>query len=479
MADVSYSFPGVTIAPVAGMVKPPPTMSLSDIVNTARGTQLLQKEAIDLRLAQTQEAERQNIERFLSDPANFQTDGRVDVNKLNAEIPKIAPVTGGDWMRKYTDLSTAQTQADVATQNLTQDQRRMIAGRLSILGRMGVKDPAQYASELDLLIKENPNNRSLASLADAYKKTLGLLPQNADLPSIAVQASQKLMTPTEQETVFGPKVEVTAGGQTVTRQTMPGTQPTRAEVGIVGGIQPPVTGPAAPAAEPRNLPYPVRSATQPFIPEPGEVADREAGQAYRTKIVDRQTNLAINRRNVEEVIKQAKDISGGLYFEKGGIPGAVERRIRMAISSDQYDLLAKDLANMALSNSQALGSVGNTVAGLDMQAVANGTIKVPPDVLVQIARRVQADQTNLDMQANGAQKFAERFGDNNMKRFQQNWNANADTKIFEVMNIYRDETDPAKRKDLVDKLLGTDPKKRQEFFNKYNNLKKLSETGSL
>jgi hypothetical protein len=449
------------------------------MVNVARGAQAYQQGKITLSLEQQKERERNAAMDFFSRPENFQTAGRIDIDKINAELPKIAPLTAGDYIQKYTTLGNAQTQAIQAKQNLTQDQRSMIGQRFAILGRLGVQDKNVYLAEMDLLAKENPDNPDLARLIDAYKTTWKEIPSGPQLPSMAIQGAQTLLKPTEQETVFGPKVEVTAAGQTVTRQTMPGTQPTRAEVGIVGGIQPPVTGPAAPAGAERNLPYPVRSATQPFIPEPGEQADREAGQTYRTKIVGAQTNLATNRRNVEEVIKQAKDISGGLYFEKGGIPGAVERRIRMAISSDQYDLLAKDLANMALSNSQALGSVGNTVAGLDMQAVANGTIKVPPDVLVQIARRVQADQTNLDMQANGAQKFAERFGDNNMKRFQQNWNANADTKIFEVMNIYRDETDPAKRKDLVDKLLGTDPKKRQEFFNKYNNLKKLSETGSL
>jgi hypothetical protein len=189
--------------------------------------------------------------------------------------------------------------------------------------------------------------------------------------------------------------------------------------------------------------------------------------------------MATNRRNTEEVINQANKIGEQLIFEKGGIRGQVEQKIRTAIGSAEYDMLAKDLANLALSNVQAKGGVSNTVAGLDMQQVANGTIKVPPDVLVKIARRVQADQTDVDMQANGAQKFAERFGDNNMKRFQQDWNSNADTKIFEVMNIYRDVSDPNKRKFEIDQLLGSDPKKRKEFFEKYQNLKKLSETGSL
>ena len=466
----------LTVTPVGTQVKPVPGMSLADMVNVARGAQAYQLGEIGLSLEQQKQKEREGAAEFFSKPENFQTNGRINLDKINAELPRIAPLTGSEWISKFTTLANAQTQAIDAKQRLTQDQRSMIGQRFSILGRLGVQDKDAYLKEMDLLKAENPDNPDLARLIDAYKITWKDIPSGPQLPGMAIQGAQTLLRPTEQETVFAPKVEVTAGGQTVTTQRMPGTAPTKTEVGVAGGLQ--VQPPAA-AAAPKNMPYPVRSAAQPFIPEPGETADREAGQAYRTKLVNTQTNLATNRRNVEEVINKAKEISGGLYFEKGGIPGAIERRVRMAISSEDYDMLAKDLANMALSNSQALGSVGNTVAGLDMQAVANGTIKVPPDVLVQIARRVQADQTNLDMQANGAQKFAERFGDNNMKRYQQEWNKNADTKIFEVMNIYRDETDPIKRKEQVDKLLGTDPKKRKEFFDKYNNLKKLSETGSL
>jgi uncharacterized protein YjgD (DUF1641 family) len=186
--------------------------------------------------------------------------------------------------------------------------------------------------------------------------------------------------------------------------------------------------------------------------------------------------LAQGRRNVEEVIQQANKIGQQLIFEKGGIPGQIEQKIRSAIGSEQYDMLAKDLANMAITNSKAMGSVGGTVAGLDMAAVANGTVKVPPDVLVKIARRVQADQTNLDMQANGAQKFYEKFGDNNMKAYQQVWNKNADSKIFEAMNIVKDVTDP----NVLDKELNRlfpKPAERKEFLEKYRNLKQLSETG--
>lgn len=490
------------IQPIGTQIKPVPGMSIADMINVARGAQAYQQaeQVNPLALQQQQQAtrtgqialgveeqkdkERRNMQMFFSDPNNFQTDGRIDLDKINAAVPSIAPLTGAEYINKYTTLGQAQTQAISAKQNLTQDQRNMIASRFAILGRMGVQDKNAYIAEMDLLKKENPDNKDLARLIDAYKVTWNEIPSGPQLPGIAIAGAQTLLTPAQQQTL-APSISVTPAGQTVTTQPSVGGMEPKATVGIAGGMQ----APAAPApaagvsagteiAPGMRLPYQVRRADQPYIPEPSEKIDFEAGSNYRNKLVSAQTGLAQNRRNTEEVISQANKIGSDLFFEKGGIPGQIEQKIRMAIGSEQYDMLAKDLANMALSNTQAMGGVGNTVAGLDMQQVANGTIKVPPDVLVKIARRVQADQTNLDMQANGAQLFSQRFGDNNMKAYQQAWNANADTKIFEAMNIIKDVSNPTQREKELNRLF-PDEKKRSDFLTKYRNLKKLSETGSL
>jgi phosphodiesterase/alkaline phosphatase D-like protein len=111
-----------------------------------------------------------------------------------------------------------------------------------------------------------------------------------------------------------------------------------------------------------------------------------------------------------------------------------------------------------------------------MQQVANGTIKMPPEKLVEIARRVQADQTNLDLQARGAQQFAQKYGDNNMKAYQQSWNANADSKIFEGINIINNEPNPKKINEQLTKLFPTEAK-RATFLKKYRNIKSLAATG--
>jgi len=65
-----------------------------------------------------------------------------------------------------------------------------------------------------------------------------------------------------------------------------------------------------------------------------------------------------------------------------------------------------------------------------------------------------------------------------MKAYQQAWNANADSKIFEAMNIVKDATDP----NVLDKELNRlFPKAsyQRNFPDKYRNLKQLSATGVL
>ena len=492
MADLS-------ITPVATQIKPVQGASLGDMINLARGAQQYQQAAQinPLELQQKQQAtrtgeialgveeqknkERLNFQTLMSNPEEIMTDGRFDPVKFTSMIPKIMPLTGVPAINDLTNLAKSQTEAFSAKRNMDQNTRQIIASKLGLLGRAGVKDPSLVASELNNLVVESNNDPEVKRLvSEAYLPIFSKIPPDG-LPDALIKSGQSLWSTKEQQNTLAPTIETTEGGKTVIKQPSIGAAPPTATFGIAGGLQAPAqpagaVNAGAEVAPGMRVPYPVRRADQPYTPEPTEIKDQTAGQAYRDSLVSAQTGLAQNRRNVEEVIQQANKIGNELYFAKGGVAGQLEQKIRTAIGSEQYDMLAKDLANMALSNTKAMGGVGNTVAGLDMQAVANGTTKVPPDVLVKIARRVQADQTNLDMQANGAQQFAQRFGDNNMKAYQQAWNANADTKIFEAMNIIQDVTDPAKQKAELNRLF-PNPNQYKDFLTKYRNLKQLSQTG--
>jgi len=474
----------------------PQTSSLGDMLNMASGIQqyqqaqqmnplALEKAQIENQVLRQKNDERVKLQEFTSNPDNWQTNGRIDMDKINSVIPKIAPLTGSAVINELSGLHKSQTEATSAKNAMTQDMRKIVAGRLGILGRLKVDDPSMVIGELDRLKNEFPDSREVHSLINAYKVPLSKAQKGPHVVEDLIAQEQSLLSPESKESL-NPTITTDAQGRTLlTERSVGGRTPT-VTAGVAGGLQnTPAQGGGMGGQKPMvggmPLPYPVRSASQPYTPEPTEAGDQSYGQTYRTRLVDAQGGLTQGRRNTEEVIQQANKIASDITEVErgGGLAGKVGQKLRMLVNSEQYDMLAKDLANMAISNAKAMGGLGNTVAGLDMQAVANGTIKVPPEVLTKIARRVQADQTNIDMQANGAEKFARQYGDNNMKAYQQLWNANADSKIFEVMNIYRDITDPSVRKFEIEKLLGNDPKKRQEFYNKYQNIKKLSETGGL
>jgi hypothetical protein len=73
--------------------------------------------------------------------------------------------------------------------------------------------------------------------------------------------------------------------------------------------------------------------------------------------------------------------------------------------------------------------------------------------------------------------FSQKFGDNNMRAFQQAWNANSkDSRIFEAMNILENETNPDKLKSEFEKLFPSE-QKRKTILKQYKNLKSLATTG--
>ncbi|CAB4154077.1 hypothetical protein UFOVP632_15 [uncultured Caudovirales phage] len=478
MADFSF--------PQLPAVTPPPQTSLADMMSIARGAQAYQQaeqiNPLDLQAKQLVVQQAQAI-----NPLAL----RQQTAATSAAEGTLAPTIA----RAGSEAQTAATGADAAALTLAAKKAQTISN-----GYVGaINDP------IVLEAASNPNAVDKTKLVDFVKnfgktqaKAVGIPEDQSDkvmqpyldiaqnnpaaLRSYFIQRHVAGLDQAAQLGTYQTTTTVTPEGRTV--KTTPGLGTQNVELGFAGGLQGNAVGGAAPVsagtevAPGMRVPYPVRSAAQPFIAEPTEAKDQAAGAEYRNNLVTGQMGLSQAKRNVQEVMDTANKIGSDLYFAKGGIPGQIEQKIRMAIGSEQYDMLAKDLANMAITNSKAMGNVGGTVAGLDMAAVANGTIKVPPDVLTKIARRVQADQTNLDMQANGAQQFAQKFGDNNMKAYQQAWNANADSKIFEAMNITRDVTDPARLKTELNRLF-PNPNDYQDFLKKYRNIKKLSETGSL
>jgi hypothetical protein len=250
-------------------------------------------------------------------------------------------------------------------------------------------------------------------------------------------------------------------------QTAPAVAPTSGEM-------------VQPTTERLPLIHPVRKAGVPFAQLAEEETDRKAGSDLRTNLVQRQSELVTARRNLQEVVRTAQKLEEESVLPETGPIGAIKRGFANWVGDPTYKQLSKDIANVQIANIKAMGGSMDTVSGQALSRMASGDETFPPEVLLSIARRADADITNLDMMATGLQRHSQKFGDNNSKRFQQMWSANADSRIFELMNISRDIKDPQKRKEYADKLLGNlDESQRQDLFRKYNNVVKLSKTGDL
>lgn len=200
-----------------------------------RQQQLTEQGAYATDKAAQENKERINTQIFLSDPENWQTDGRIDINKINAQLPKIAPLTGDATISRLTTLGDAQTKGIKAKLNLDTEQRAIIAGPLDILGRLGVEDKEKYINELELLKKKNPKNKDLHDLIDSQKTILENVPKGTSLASLAIRGSQELLAPESKETAFRQTAGTADTGAGIVQTTITpsiGGVPPKIEAGV-------------------------------------------------------------------------------------------------------------------------------------------------------------------------------------------------------------------------------------------------------
>jgi hypothetical protein len=118
----------------------PQATSLGDMLGMASGIQnfqqaqqlnplALEKAQIENQVLKQKNDERIRLQEFTSNPANWQTNGRIDMDKINSAIPKIAPLTGADVITSLSGLHkrmvnatcSSQSKAKLASVNLLPD----------------------------------------------------------------------------------------------------------------------------------------------------------------------------------------------------------------------------------------------------------------------------------------------------------------------------------------------------------------------
>ena len=249
--------------------------------------------------------------------------------------------------------------------------------------------------------------------------------------------------------------------------------PTQPQAPVQGGG---ITQPSA------NIPPLRYKPPIPGIPHAKLAGEDEAlkfGQDFRGKLNGRALELTRSDENLDHVIRSATKLQESLGPTTGPV-GVVKRKYAEIVGNPEYQQLKKDLAQAQQANLNALSVGGNSVAGLELNRDAMGDVTYAPEVLVEIARRTKADNTNLRLMHQGLDNHSRRFGDANTDRFVQMWSQNADSKIFQLMNINKDITDPKLRQAAAAKVLeGMSPQHCQILNDKYQKINRLVQTGDL
>lgn len=431
--------------PVALGIKVPDSMgTLNNVMGIAQGAQNLQRGNIQLQREQQANQERLALQQFMSKPENFQTNGRVDLDKVNSAIPAIAPMTGSEVMGKLAALSKAQTESLDAKQNLTQSQRRIVAGPLGILGRAGVQDPAAYQKELENLKATNPDNKELHRLIDAQSKIIGMMPAGGHVAKGAVTVAQSLLTPEGQQSL-SPQAGLTQTGGEI-KETI--TTPS------VGGNAPSVsmTG----RAEPLTLPPTTQTVTTSGQPvylgrQPGSTAPVAAGNppGLETSATGAATTANADWASTVEAAKTASTDIANLQnikrFSQSAQTGVgSDRRAFVAglagllgvdygeLTKTNTDLLAKNANMLALAG-------GDTNLAKTLAESANPNTHMTKEAIQEAANQVMSQRRMALAKQQFLQPHKALNSPDSYSKALTEWNKVADPRIFQWEHMAPEE----------------------------------------
>jgi hypothetical protein len=494
-------------------VKGPAVMSLGDMLNVARGAQMYQREQelfplqiqqqrnitrtsdIDLTVAEQKDRERIAVQRFLTDPNNFQTNGRIDINKLNQTIPLMAPLTGRDVINNMTTLATAQTQSDEAKTKMTTGMREIVGSRLGVLGRLGVTRKSAYEAELDALADQYKDNEQVKSLVNSYKTQLRAVGEDdPSLPQIALRETQSLLTPVAQETALAPKATLqSTGGALVPVTTTPSVGGTAPRVEATGtpipmtlppGSREVPTGRVDAANNPTALRYdasgrllgefPISEApargSAPATAAPAMGGTPTMGGAPTAGPVQSQMNQALQLRRIPagetaDTMRGLQDIRTKANEAAKGVQGQVFNSNEIIKLADQATTGrgAEMLANLSggyaaipfggdmATNLQQLGhymslqtqalsssSGMNTDAGRAIAAESSGTTRWTPEAIKSTARVNRALALATQMYNNGLESAISKSNGDIFaaRKYTNDWSNNLDIKALKLYDSF-------------------------------------------
>jgi hypothetical protein len=472
----------------------------------------LEKKQIENQVLRQKNNERLKLQEFTSNPANWQTNGRIDMDKINAAIPKIAPLTGSDVITSLSGLHKSQTEAAKAKQDLTQTERNIIGNTDHSLGLMGVNDPQKIIQVYKGLIKNNPDNPSLERMINSRIELLSKAEAGPNITKDLMAESASLLSIPQQRQEFAPKVSLTNTGsqlqETLTTPmsptgkapsiqmtgrsqplTMtPGSQfvptgrtdqnnnPTAIQYGPNGQILGEITIPAGVGGAPQapqgampqqggGMPQPQVNAPQaPAMPSnapvrmrPGENADtlRDA-QAIRTRAMASAANVPNQQFNSNQIIKIADDVISGKGA--GAIANLTGGYAALPFGGDNATNLQQLGHYMALQTAELSKSSGlsGTDAANQIAGQIAGTTDWTAPAIKQTARVNRALSTATSLFNQGVEnEFAKTKDPFAARDFQNKWSQIADVNAIRLYDAMKNN-DKEGMKEVVNAVGGPD-----------------------
>jgi hypothetical protein len=227
--------------------------------------------------------------------------------------------------------------------------------------------------------------------------------------------------------------------------------------------------------------YPVRQAGQPvFNLQQGEKEAQEAGGKYLRDALTNRGSVNPIIGSLEKIVTTTDQLLQNT-ISKAGKGLTIEQYFNKLLDDSKYKELSKQLARLQMAlignNPQAL----STDAGKQMSAAATGSEVYPPEVLQKIAVQTYGEMQARDRLGAAADKYARRFGENNMASFGQMWDNNSDSKVFELMALPKLIKNKELRAKMAEEIIGypIGSEERTKIENKYMNIQKLIKDGTL
>ena len=502
----------------------PQGQTLGEMLNMAGGIQsyqqaqqmnplILEKAQIENQVLNQKNNERLKLQEFTSNPDNWQTNGRIDMDKINSAIPKIAPLTGSDVITSLSGLHKSQTEAASAKQALTQSERSLIGNVDQTLGLLGENDPKKIIKAYQGLIQNNPDNSSLQRMINSRIDMLSKAQAGPHITKDLLAESASLLSIPQQRAEFAPKVGLTSTGselkETITtpmsptgqmpniRMTgaaepltmAPGTQyvptgrtdqnnnPTAIQYSPTGQILGEVTIPAGVLGAPKapqqgampqqggGMPQqqvgapqaPAMPSNAPVRMRPGENADtlRDA-QAIRTRAMASAADVPNQQFNSNQIIKIADDVISGKGA--GAIANLTGGYAALPFGGDNATNLQQLGHYMALQTAALARSSGlsGTDAANQIAGQIAGTTDWTAPAIKQTARVNRALSTATSLFNQGVEnEFAKTKDPFAARDFQNKWGQIADVNAIRLYDAMKNN-DKEGMKEVVNAVGGPD-----------------------